>query len=158
MLIDRQDFVSKTGFPASAENGEVFLYCGFSDLEIDGRGFDGALIGCKFENIDWYWGLFNEVLISKTKFVGCKFRGTSFVGCRFLDCEFAGCEFAADNVGGFCKFKDCVLVECKFRDARPRRLNRTNYHSLWARVYTDVPRLNALVWQNSLTDTELDIV
>jgi uncharacterized protein YjbI with pentapeptide repeats len=115
LLIDRQNFVSKTGFPASAENGEVFLYCGFSDLEIDGRGFDGALIGCKFENIDWYWGLFNEVLISKTKFVGCKFRGTSFVGCRFLYCEFEGCEFAADNVGGFSKFKDCVLVECKFR-------------------------------------------
>jgi len=114
LLIDRQNFDPQSGFPDSTENNEIFLYCAFSGFEVDGRGFDGTLIGCKFEKIDWYWGLFNEALISKTRFVECKFRGTSFMGCRFLECEFERCEFVVDNVGGNFRFKDCVLVECQF--------------------------------------------
>jgi len=65
MLIERQEFNGHTGPPSNGQDDTVFRYYNFSDLDIEGKGFDGALIGCTFRKIDWYWSLFNPALFSR---------------------------------------------------------------------------------------------
>jgi len=100
----------------------VFRYCTFSGFAIEGQHIDAVFIGCTFQGLDWYWGLFNSCL-----FVGCKFhdsvsRGTLFPDAKFVECEFSHCQFVKDNLNGDCtaeraKWYGCTVQECQGIDA-----------------------------------------
>jgi hypothetical protein len=114
MLVESQEFDPKSGPPEQWDRDTVFLYCTFTDLSIEGPGMDGAAIRCTFENVEWYWSLFNTALFSNAKFVRCTFRGVSFRTCEFMSCKFEQCTFALDNLGGSCLFDECIVAECAF--------------------------------------------
>lgn len=95
------------------QDDQIYRYCSFTDLNIEGFGVSGPLIGCVLQGVDWYWGLFNTAMVSRTTFKNCTFRGTSFMGCRFIECEFEDCRFQLSNLGGPCRFEGCILVDCR---------------------------------------------
>jgi uncharacterized protein YjbI with pentapeptide repeats len=114
MLIEHQEFDRNTGPPSNEQDDVIYRYCNFADLTIYGPGFDGAVIGCTFRDIEWYWVLFNIALFSRARFDNCTFRGATFADCQLVECKFNGCHFVLDNLGGACSFKDCSFVECTF--------------------------------------------
>ena len=97
-------------------NEELFRYCSFESTTIEGGDSDGTFITCKFQQFEWYWGLFNMALFVGCKFNGCTFQGTSFAGCRFVECSFVGCRFLPDNLGGSCTATDTKLYGCTSQD------------------------------------------
>jgi uncharacterized protein YjbI with pentapeptide repeats len=115
LLIQHQQFDTDTGPPRSSMFAEaIFRWCDFSQLEIDGGVIDGAFLGCELRDVDWYWPLFNTALIAHTSFTGCTFRGASFRGCELVQCRFYECRFVLNNLGGSCRFEDCLIAECTF--------------------------------------------
>lgn len=129
ILVQGEEFTESGRF-ASLPTETVFAYCSFEDLEISKPSVEGAIIGCNFTQVEWYWELFNAALISRAVFEDCVFRGCSFRGVDFIDCAFTRCRFALDNLGGACVFDDCRLVGCVFencefvKDERPGRGER----------------------------------
>jgi uncharacterized protein YjbI with pentapeptide repeats len=115
MLIEHQEFNPETGPPRSRlwDDG-VFRWCNFAQLELEGKIIGGALLGCAFREIDWYWGLFNNALLAHTSFKDCVFRGSSFAGCEFVQCQFDNCWFVLDNLRGPCTFENCIVIKSTF--------------------------------------------
>ena len=66
---------------------EHFKYCTFSGLEMEGHTICSDFVGCTFENVYWYWGLFSETNFIACHFNECTFAGTAFPGSRFIDCN-----------------------------------------------------------------------
>ncbi len=95
-----------------AEREDVFRYCNFDGLDVDGQGFEGVAVGCTFTNSSWYWSLFNTARFVEVEFRGCVFRGCGFAGCIFTLCRFVGCTFTKGNMGGDCTFDDCAWYDC----------------------------------------------
>jgi uncharacterized protein YjbI with pentapeptide repeats len=93
---------SKEVKKALAASNEIFRYCHFESAELEGGESDGVFLNCTFQDLEWYWGLFNLALFVECKFERCTFRGTSFTGCRFVECSFDECRFLPDNLGGLC--------------------------------------------------------
>jgi len=102
MLIEHSKYEDAPAVAKDADGDNVFRYCEFLRFSIEGGHVDGAFIGCTFEGLDWYWGLFNCCLFVRARFTKCIFRGTSFSDCRFVDCEFLDCQFLEDNLGKGC--------------------------------------------------------
>jgi len=103
-------------------DGGVFRYCTFSTFEIAGQHICAVFIGCTFQDLDWYWGLFNSCLFVESEFHSSVFRGTLFPNTKFVDCEFAYCRFVKDNLNGDCsaeqaKWYGCTFQECEGIDA-----------------------------------------
>jgi uncharacterized protein YjbI with pentapeptide repeats len=128
VLIENADYHDPTGaIRALADN--VLRYCSFASLLLEGAHVDVVCLGCKFENVEWYWGLFNDCTFVDSRFVRCTFRGASFPDCRFVDCEFVECRFIEDNLGGSCQaerahlygtsFTDCIGAEALFGVSAP---------------------------------------
>lgn len=107
---------SKEVSSAFAVSDEIFRYCTFESASIDGGGSDGVFLSCTFQDLDWYWGLFNMALFVGCKFERCTFRGASFSGCRFVECSFSDCRFLPDNVGGLCTATDTNVYGCTFQN------------------------------------------
>jgi fluoroquinolone resistance protein len=126
-LVQNEEFFEACGRFAKVPSEAIFAYCSFEGFEISGPSAEGAMIGCHFEKMSWYWGLFNTALISRSVFEDCVFRGCSFRGVDFVNCTFTRCRFELDNLGGGCLFDECRLVECAFEncefieDERPGR-------------------------------------
>ena len=103
----------ETEMPRSEEwPDNVFQYCNFKKISTDTSEMLGVFVGCKFEECDWYWTLFNLPIFVNVKFIKCTFRGVSFAGVRFIDCEFEGCVFTHDNLGGECSFLEISWYGC----------------------------------------------
>jgi len=94
----------------------VFTNCEFNGFSFEGGHIYGAFIDCKFVNLDWYWGLFNNCLFIDKTFVNCKFRGTSFSDSKFVDCTFESCQFLADNLNASCRAEEVRLYGTAFID------------------------------------------
>lgn len=92
---------------------EVFRYCQFNALDLEGEIFTGALLGCEFKASSFYLGLFNNATLARTRFEDCAFNGTSFKDCVLTECEFIRCHFAEDNMGGECQFDGSRWYACK---------------------------------------------
>ena len=112
MLFELQQFENELQKPASWSE-HVFMYCDFSNINTEGTIIDSLFQGCRFNNCDWYWGLFNSTVFVEVKFEKCKFRGSSFAGCKFVECEFLDCEFAIDSFNEKCTFDKTVWYDCK---------------------------------------------
>lgn len=91
---------------------DCFKYCEFSGIAQEGQHVTADFTDCTFNDIDWYWGLFNIVNFVGCKFIDCVFRGTSFANCRFVDCELINCQFIKDNLEGSCSFDGSVTYNC----------------------------------------------
>jgi uncharacterized protein YjbI with pentapeptide repeats len=96
---------------------EHFKYCTFSDLKMEGQTICSDFVGCTFEKIDWYWGLFTGSNFIDCRFNECTFAGTAFPDTRFIDCKLIDCNFIADNLASPCSFENgvaygCTIVNC----------------------------------------------
>ncbi|OGA80325.1 MAG: hypothetical protein A2711_11965 [Burkholderiales bacterium RIFCSPHIGHO2_01_FULL_63_240] len=108
---ESEEFQKRGSLPSGWEESS-FKYCEFKLLEIEGGGFGGVLVGCVFENSEFYWSLFNSGIFVDVEFKNCVFRGVSFAGCVFTECRFIGCTFTNDNMGGTCSFPDSRWYAC----------------------------------------------
>ena len=112
MIFESIEF--KTEIPRSKEwPDNVFQYCNFKTISTDTSEILGVFVGCKFEECDWYWTLFNLPIFIDVKFIKCTFRGVSFAGVRCVDCEFEGCVFTHDNLGSGCSFSEISWYCCR---------------------------------------------
>ncbi len=92
---------------------EHFKYCTFSGLEMEGHTICSDFVGCTFENVYWYWGLFSETNFIACHFNECTFAGTAFPGSRFIDCQLTNCRFIAENLASrLCSFDGAVAYGC----------------------------------------------
>lgn len=105
------DFEGNSSLPKGWEEG-AFKYCDFRNLDIQGRGLGGVLVGCSIEDSEWYWSLFNTTAFVNVEFKNCTFRGASFAGCSFTECRFIDCAFIKDNLGGDCSFTENRWYAC----------------------------------------------
>ena len=112
-LFNEETF-DKTSGPPGVWGENVFMFCEFVGLSINGGNFSGAYLGCAFLECEEYWGMFNGAVVSQTAFENCMFRGTSFRGCHFTACTFTNCRFELDNLGGECTIEGCTFTECAF--------------------------------------------
>jgi uncharacterized protein YjbI with pentapeptide repeats len=92
---------------------DVFRYCTFEGLNVEGQGFEGIALDCTFKNSSWYWSLFNTARFVEVEFTGCVFRGCGFAGCIFTRCRFVNCQFTKSNLGADCTFDDCSGYDCE---------------------------------------------
>ena len=90
----------------------------FQCISIEGGSVDSNFSNCEFNQLDWYWGLFNEIDFLNCKFFNCRFRGSVFAACKFINCEFVGCEFTSDNLNSPCEFKDSSHRDCTFKNCK----------------------------------------
>jgi uncharacterized protein YjbI with pentapeptide repeats len=111
-LHESTDFVGNSQLPRHWED-DVFRYCTFEKLDLEGKAFEGVLSGCVVTNSSWYWGLFNTTKFVEVEFRDCLFRGSAFAGCIFAKCQFTNCAFAEDNLGAACTFTDCSWYGCE---------------------------------------------
>ena len=130
MLIESQTFDRKSG-PPTCEPDTVFCYVEITGVEPQGSTFDGALIRCTLERVDWYWAFFNTALVAYTVFKDCVFRGASFRGVDFVECTFDGCRFIRDNLDIACTFADCRFTECNFEECMFEPENRPGREPLF---------------------------
>jgi len=107
--------VEFTSPSALSDNGhdDVFRYCTFDGLDVEGHIFEGIAVGCTFKNSAWYLSMFVSAKFVDVEFRGCVFRGGRFAACVFARCKFVDCRFVKDNLGG-----DCILTECAWYDCR----------------------------------------
>lgn len=105
MLIEGTKYVAVTAVSEKLDGNNVFRFCDFHGFSIEGGHVDGAFIDCSFENLEWYWTLFNSCLFVRCRIVSCEFRGIAFTDCRFVDCEFLGCRFLRNNLETVCTAK-----------------------------------------------------
>lgn len=117
MLYEVSEFGGAHGLP-DEWGDNVFRFCTFDSLDIDGFGFDGAMMGCTVRRSQFYWGFFNTAVLVDLRFQDCVFPGTSFRGCRIIDCTFERCQFTLSNLGGDCTVDDCTIVGTSFLDCR----------------------------------------
>lgn len=108
------DFLGQSQLPKGWEN-DVFRYCTFEGLDLQGKAFEGVLTDCTITESVWYWGLFNTTRFVAVEFRDCAFRGSTFAGCIFVNCRFVNCTFAKDNLNAECKFTDCSWYGCQQR-------------------------------------------
>jgi uncharacterized protein YjbI with pentapeptide repeats len=106
------DFAGNAELPKGWED-DVFRYCTFARLDIEGSAFVGILSGCKVKDSSWYWGLFNMTTFVQVEFDGCVFRGSSFAGCLFAKCRFVNCKFLRNNLNADCTFDKCAWYDCE---------------------------------------------
>lgn len=92
---------------------DCFKYCEFVGLSPEGEHIMVDFADCTFRDIDWYWGIFNDVNFFGFKSINCVFRGTSFADCKFVECELVNCLFTKDNLNGDCRFDGSVVYNCK---------------------------------------------
>ena len=111
-LHEGTDFAGNIELPKGWED-DVFRYCTFSTIDVEGQAFEGVLIDCTISDSSWYWGLFNTTKFIEVKFRNCLFRGSSFAGCVFAKCQFEGCRFLKDNLSCCCRFSDCSWYDCE---------------------------------------------
>jgi uncharacterized protein YjbI with pentapeptide repeats len=111
-LHESTDFDLNTSLPRHWQD-HVFLYCTFRNMSLEGGGFNGALIGCVLQDMDFYWALFNTAHFVNVEFRHCVFRGAGIAGCTFTECRFINCEFTQDNLGGDCRFDDNRWYGCE---------------------------------------------
>jgi uncharacterized protein YjbI with pentapeptide repeats len=105
------DFVGKSQLPRGWED-DVYRYCTFASLDLEGKAFEGVLCDCVITSSAWYWGLFNTTRFVAVEFRDCIFRGSAFAGCIFANCRFVNCTFAEDNLSSGCSFTDCQWYSC----------------------------------------------
>lgn len=91
---------------------DCFKYCEFVGIAPEGGHITADFTDCTFQDVDWYWGLFNIVNFCGCRFVDCTFRGTSFSGCRFVECELLDCRFTKDNLNAECSFDETTAYGC----------------------------------------------
>lgn len=115
-LVQDEEFMESGGRFAALPGETIFAYCSFDDFKISRPSVEGAIIGCAFTRVTWYWELFNTALILDTTFENCVFQGCSFRSVDFVNCTFKRCRFELDNLGGACLFDDCRVVESAFED------------------------------------------
>ncbi len=96
----------------------VFQFCQFRHMDLEGALVDSIFVGCTFEECEWYCSLFTCAVLVNVKFEKCKFRGTSFGSCKFVECEFHDCEFIKDNLNGDCSFNDVQWYNCIQKNCR----------------------------------------
>jgi uncharacterized protein YjbI with pentapeptide repeats len=106
------DFTGKSELPRGWEE-DVFRYCTFSGIELEGKAFGGILSACTVSDSSWYWGLFNLTRFIEVEFRNCVFSGSAFAGCIFAKCSFQGCRFLKDNLNADCSFPDCLWYDCE---------------------------------------------
>ena len=111
-LHESTDFIGKSALKHKLQD-DVFRYCTFDGLNVEGQGFEGIAVGCTFKNSSWYWGLFNTATLVEVEFADCVFRGTAFAGCTFTRCRFVNCRFVKDNLNGNCDFRECSWYDCE---------------------------------------------
>jgi uncharacterized protein YjbI with pentapeptide repeats len=106
------DFVGKSDLPGDWRD-DVYRYCRFKDLDVEGEAFEGILVGCKIKDSSWYEGLFNMTTFVQVEFDGCVFLGSGFAGCIFAKCRFVNCKFLKDNLNADCTFDKCTWYDCE---------------------------------------------
>jgi uncharacterized protein YjbI with pentapeptide repeats len=106
------EFVGKSALPTGWED-DVFRYCTFANLDVEGQAFEGVLSSCTLKDSSWYWGLFNTATFVEVEFHECVFRGSGFAGCIFAKCRFVNCKFVKDNLGSGCTFDECSWYDCE---------------------------------------------
>src|SRR4051812_43502097 len=112
MYYESQNVDGNAELPESWEES-TFKYCNFRVLDLEGKAFEGVLVGCEVEDCQFYWGLFNNTTFVNVRFKRCIFRGSSFAGCTFTECDFEDCQFIRDSLDGECRFSDCRWYACK---------------------------------------------
>ena len=110
-LHESVEFVGPSALSDTARD-DVFRYCKFHGLDIDGAGLEGIVVGCTFVDSTWYWGLFTTARFVEVEFRGCIFLGCSFANCVFTLCRFVDCQFTKDNLGGDCRYSECAWYDC----------------------------------------------
>ncbi|QXZ10392.1 pentapeptide repeat-containing protein [Comamonas sp. Y33R10-2] len=115
MYFESTDFEQNSSLPKGWEESS-FKYCNFSRLDIEGRGFEGVLVGCVIERCEWYWSLFNVATFVNVEFKNCVFRGATFSSCSFTECRFIECKFIKDNLGSDCRFDESRWYACTQSD------------------------------------------
>ncbi len=109
--------VNQENFATVRWEDDYFKYCTFADISTDGGYVTSDFAKCEFQDIDWYWGMFNIVNFVGCKFDTCVFRGTSFPDCKFIECEFQNCRFVKDNLDGDCTFEGAIAYNCKVKNS-----------------------------------------
>jgi uncharacterized protein YjbI with pentapeptide repeats len=112
VLHDSTDFSARSDLPRGWQD-DVFRYCTFTGLDVEGQAFEGILSNCTLSDSSWYWGLFNTTRFIEVEFRNCVFRGSAFAGCIFAKCRFENCRFAKDNLDADCSFGECAWFDCE---------------------------------------------
>jgi uncharacterized protein YjbI with pentapeptide repeats len=105
--------ITKDNLKSANWEEEHYKFCNFEDFSIEGGHVDSDFINCTFENIEWYWGMFNIVNFIDCTFNNCIFKGSSFPDCKFVECELNNCQFIKDNLDGDCSFENTKAYSCK---------------------------------------------
>jgi uncharacterized protein YjbI with pentapeptide repeats len=106
--------VNQENFSSVNWEDDYFKFSQFTDISTDGGHVTSDFANCTFENVDWYWGIFNVVNFVECRFVNCIFRGTSFPDCKFVVCEFVNTQFIGDNLSGRgCDFEGSKAYNCR---------------------------------------------
>lgn len=95
---------------------EFYKYCNFENFSIEGGHIDSDFIDCSFDNVEWYWGIFNIVNFVDCIFNNCIFRGSAFPDCKFVECEINNCRFIKDNLDSDCTFENASSYNCKLNN------------------------------------------
>jgi uncharacterized protein YjbI with pentapeptide repeats len=114
-LHESTDFTGNSDLPKGWED-DVFRYCTLSNIDVEGKAFEGILSDCTVSDSSWYWGLFNTTKFVGVEFRNCLFRGSSFAGCVFAKCRFESCRFMKDNLNSDCTFSECSWYDCEQAD------------------------------------------
>ena len=112
MLFENENFEIKLDRSSKGPDN-VYRYCNFKNISTEGDSYGDIFVGCVFENIDMYWGMFNTTILVNVKFVKCQFRGVAFSGSKFYEFEFNACEFLKDNLNGECTFDEVTWYKCR---------------------------------------------
>ncbi len=110
-LHESTDFPGKAALPKRWQD-DVYRYCTFADLDLEGQAFEGLLDACVLSHCTWYWGLFNGTRFIEVEFRNCVFRGAAFAACLFVKCRFVNCRFLKDRMESPCRFDDCAWFSC----------------------------------------------
>jgi hypothetical protein len=70
------DFAGNSDLPGDWQD-DVYRYCTFTGLDVEGDALTGVLIGCKVKDCSWYWGLFNTTTFVRVEFNRCVFQAES---------------------------------------------------------------------------------
>lgn len=78
--------------------------------------FDGVFVASTFQDMEWYWGLFNMAIFVGRAIENGIFRDTSFADCRIVQFGFKKMCFLKDNLDGACSAYATCVYDCWTED------------------------------------------
>ena len=85
--------------------------CNYKDIEYYGS-INMDFEDCRFNNVLFYWNIFNVIDFKNCTFENCTFAGVSFDSSSFIKCVIKKCTFTKGKIGLHCTSDNSYLVDC----------------------------------------------